>query len=149
MRITLESDYALRIITVLAENNRVTDAGTISEETAVTPRFTGKILHKLVAGGLVRSVKGIHGGYALAKPAEEITMKTVIELIDGPISICRCLSDSEFCSRNGSRHECFYHRIFSDLSRTVTNTLDDIRIADVIRQGSVPPEKTGTGKASE
>ena len=53
MRITLESDYALRIVTVLAQSDKVSDANTIAELTSVTPRFALKILRKLVQGGLV------------------------------------------------------------------------------------------------
>ena len=48
MRITLESDYALRIVSTLAVQEGVTDAKTLSEKTSVTLRFTLKILHKLV-----------------------------------------------------------------------------------------------------
>ena len=48
MRITLESDYALRILTAMASYDGVTDAKTISADTSVTQRFTLKILHKLV-----------------------------------------------------------------------------------------------------
>ena len=55
MRITLESDYALRILTTMAEYDSVTDAKTISADTSVTIRFTLKILHKLVQGNLVES----------------------------------------------------------------------------------------------
>ena len=57
MRITLESDYALRIVTAIAESDGVIDAGTLAEKTLVTQRFTLKILHKLVVGGLVVSYK--------------------------------------------------------------------------------------------
>ena len=98
MRITLESDYALRIITSLAEDNKVVDAKTLSDNTSVTLRFTLKILHKLVIAGLVTSYKGVKGGYKLAKAPEDITLKSVIELIDGPIFIARCLEGDEECS---------------------------------------------------
>ena len=95
MRITLESDYALRIVTSLAMHSDVVDAKTISDETSVTQRFTLKILHKLVMGNLVVSYKGVRGGYKLKLSADEITLKTVIELIDGPIMMVRCLETSE------------------------------------------------------
>ena len=62
MRITLESDYALRIITALAESDSLVDAKALSEQTQVTQRFALKILHKLVQGNLVTSQKGAHGG---------------------------------------------------------------------------------------
>ena len=55
MRITLESDYALRILASMAEYDGVTDAKTISSNTSVTLRFTLKILNKLVQGGIVES----------------------------------------------------------------------------------------------
>ena len=57
MRITSESDYALRILTSMARHDGVTDAKTLAAETSVTQRFTLKILHKLVNGGLVESIK--------------------------------------------------------------------------------------------
>ena len=77
MRITLESDYALRIITSLATHDSVVDAKTLAEETSVTQRFTLKILHKLVQADLVNSYKGVNGGYKLAKSPDDITLKQV------------------------------------------------------------------------
>lgn len=55
MHITLEADYAIRIIYTLAHKKELTNARTISEETFVTLRFTLKILRKLVIAGLVNS----------------------------------------------------------------------------------------------
>ena len=52
MHITLEADYAIRIVQVLAQNQRRLDAKTISEMTGVTLRFSLKILRKLVAAGI-------------------------------------------------------------------------------------------------
>ena len=72
MRITLESDYALRIISALAIDDNVIDATALSEKTSVTLRFTLKILHKLVQGDLVISYKGSKGGYKLKKSPDKI-----------------------------------------------------------------------------
>lgn len=132
MRITLESDYALRIITDMAIRDTLIDAGTISENTSVTPRFTLKILHKLVKGDLVTSYKGARGGYKLRLPPEQITLKMVIELIDGPIAIARCLDNGEVCSLNCDKTACIYHHIFDGISLELAKKLDNIRISDVI-----------------
>ena len=98
MRITQESDYALRILTHLAAIDGVADAQSISEHTSVTPRFTLKILHKLVSSRYVTSYKGARGGYRLAVSPDEITLKAIIELIDGPIAMMRCLEKEQTCS---------------------------------------------------
>jgi Rrf2 family protein len=134
MRITLESDYALRILTELAEHNDVVDANTLSEATSVTIRFTLKILNKLVKNGFVSSYKGARGGYKLKLPKEEITLKSVIELIDGPIVIARCLETSEACSLNKDKTSCTYHHIFNTISLDVAKKLEAITIADVINR---------------
>ena len=106
MRITSESDYALRIITALARHSEVVDAKTLADETSVTLRFALKILHKLVTDGLVDSYKGVKGGYLLRLSPEEITLLRVIELIDGPIAIVRCLDREEGCTLNNDKTAC-------------------------------------------
>lgn len=132
MRITLESDYALRILTAMSSYEGITDAKTISEDTSVTQRFTLKILHKLVQGGLVESFKGVNGGYKLKTTPDKITLKNVIELIDGPIAIARCLSSHEECSLNCDKSACDYHHIFDIISIQLAGKLNKITIQDVI-----------------
>ena len=135
MRITLESDYALKILTTLAEHCEVTDAKTLSEETAVSLTFTLKILRKLSLGGLVSSHKGAKGGYILKTSPQNISLKDVIELIDGPIAIARCL-DEGACALNHDTASCIYHHIFNDISLGVSARLAGITIADVISKAS-------------
>ena len=132
MRITLESDYALRIISALAMHEDRVDAKTLSDEITVTQRFTLKILHKLVGSNFVKSYKGVRGGYKLNLPPESITLKSVIELIDGPIFISRCLESDEGCSMNPDKTSCIYHHIFDTISLDVARKLDGITIADVL-----------------
>ena len=134
MRITLESDYALRILSALASHEDRVDAKTLSAETSVTLQFTLKILHKLVGCDLVRSYKGIKGGYCLNRPADEITLKQVIEHIDGPIAIVRCLENSESCSLNQEKTACIYHHIFDTISLDVARKLSGITIKDVLNK---------------
>ena len=134
MRITSESDYALRIITAMSKREGVTDAKTLSEETNVTLRFTLKILNKLVGGGIVESFKGARGGYKLKRSPEDISLKMVIELIDGPIAIVRCLDSAECCSLNQDKTACEYHHIFDYISLDLAAKLGKISIADVINK---------------
>ena len=134
MRITLESDYALRILTALATFDGITDAKTLSEETSVTLRFTLKILHKLVQGDFISSYKGASGGYKLKRDPSEITLKSIIELIDGPIVIARCVGMGEECSLNHDKSSCIYHHIFDIISLDVAKKLSGITIADVLNK---------------
>ena len=134
MRITLESDYALRIVSALSEIDDVIDANTIAEKTSVSLRFALKILHKLVLGDLVISYKGAKGGYKLKASPDKITLKSVIELIDGPIAIVRCLESSEKCSMINDKTTCIYHHIFDKISFDLAAKLESITISDVLNK---------------
>jgi Rrf2 family protein len=74
MHITLESDYAVRIVHCLGMADKRMDARAISEQTHVTLRFSLKILRKLAANGIGRSYKGIRGGYELARELDQISL---------------------------------------------------------------------------
>ena len=137
MRITLESDYALRIVSALASKSDIVDAKALSDEVSVTLRFTLKILHKLVGGNIVKSYKGVNGGYKLNVSPEKITLKDVIELIDGPIAISRCLESNEHCSMISDKTACIYHHIFDKISLDVSKKLAGITISDVISKSKL------------
>lgn len=133
MFITLESDYAVRIVSCLAVNNRKIDAKTISEMTCVTLRFSLKILRKLVSSGIVKSYKGTQGGYMLDKKPENITLKDVIEAIEGTYNFNRCLGDGYGCSR-GMSGVCCFQRAFAEISDIVRDKLESYNFKDLIER---------------
>ena len=98
MVMTLEADYAVRIVEYLTKHPERRDAKTISVETQIPLRFSLKILRELVAEGLVCSFKGAKGGYTLAKSPEEITLRQVIELVEGPYMLSRCQKEEYSCT---------------------------------------------------
>ena len=139
MHITLESDYALRIVFCLLQRGERTDAGRIAEETGVTLRFALKILRKLVSAGLICSFKGAQGGYEPARPASEISMKDVIEAIEGVYCLNRCLDPEIGCTRNMTGC-CPIHQAFGRISGTVRRmlaeeTFDKLLTADCKETG--------------
>ena len=133
MRITQEADYALRIVALLASYDGLVDANTIADEAGITQQFALKILRKLSLGDIVTSQKGANGGYRLAKDAADITLKDIIELIDGEIAISKCLSHEHVCSKQGeNKSACKIHRIFDAINHDLTERLEKITIASVI-----------------
>ena len=133
MRITQEADYALRIVCCLAEQEGLVDANTIAEQCCVSQQFALKILRKLMLGSLVKSHKGANGGYRLERAPEEITMRNVIELIDGEIFVSRCLSVDHACSKQGEhKRDCIIHCIFDAINRDIVAKLDKVRISSLI-----------------
>ncbi len=126
MHMTLEADYAVRIVYCLAQDGGRMDAKRISEQSCVTLRFALKILRKLVAGGTIKSFKGTQGGYELAKPAGEISLREVIETVEGRYAISRCECNEYECSHT-PQGRCPFHAIYMGISEEVREKLDQIK----------------------
>lgn len=131
MHITLEADYALRIVYCLAKAGRRMDAKSIAEATNVTLRFSLKILRKLVASGIIRSFKGTQGGYEIGRPLEQISLNDVIETIEGPYHLSRCTSGNFACTRRKGT-DCHFQKVFQEVSRDVRSKLDSYKFSDLL-----------------
>ena len=114
MFLNSETDYAIRIISCLAAENKIMLASTISEKTGVTKKYSLKILHKLSCAGFVSSKKGPNGGYFLAKKPENISLLEIIELMCGPISFNKCQTEEAVCTH--PQGVCYFRDTFDDVS---------------------------------
>ncbi|GHU80558.1 transcriptional regulator [Clostridia bacterium] len=134
MHITLETDYAIRMVDCLARGKARMGAQAIAEMNHVTLRFSLKILSKLAAGGIVRSYKGVRGGYELARPPGEISIGDILEIIEGPYEFSRCLNCEYKCTSGGDKEKCPYHRFFARISGDVRERLASATIYDMITE---------------
>ncbi len=131
MHFALETDYAVRMIAVLADS---TQSGTVSMgaaaigEAACVPKPTTlKVLRLLKDKGIIHSTIGVNGGYRLAKQPGEITLASVIEAMEGKVEISRCLSDTYDCSRTGKDHgDCKFHRLYRSINEKLTAELSNV-----------------------
>ncbi len=99
MRLTLENDYANRIILKFSSSPPGTKlvATELSEKLSIPERFTYRILRKLMLDGILSSIRGAHGGYVLAKDPADLTLYDVYKSIAGDILINTCLINPEAC----------------------------------------------------
>ncbi len=128
MHITLEADYAIRIVHCLCETNSRMDASSIAGKTGVTLRFSLKILRKLVGGGIINSYLGKSGGYELAKSADDISLREVIETVEGPLSISRCHTDSYQCENPCG---CNVKHIFDKLTNELRVSMESVKFSSL------------------
>ncbi len=126
MHMTLEADYAVRIVHCLVKDGGRMDAKRISEQSCVTLRFALKILRKLVAGGIIKSFKGTQGGYELAKLPGQISLRDVIETVEGRYAISRCECGEYECAHMPDGC-CPYHSIYAKISEEVREKLDKVK----------------------
>lgn len=133
MRITQEADYGLRVVLYLSKlgYGEKIEAKVISEQESIPLRFLLKLLRKLTHTGIIKSYRGVNGGYALNKLPEDITLKNVIEAIDGPICVNRCMEDPSFCNAN-KVGKCLVHKALNKVQKSLQEELESITFKDMI-----------------
>jgi Rrf2 family protein len=136
MKITSETDYALRILRCLGQSGDIVGSKTIAEQIAVPERFTLKILRKLMISGFVGSKQGPGGGYFLARSQDEITVLEVVEAVDGPILVNKCLSPDYECTRSArlgvTPEYCYFHCFICRINEEIRSKLSQATIAQAI-----------------
>jgi Rrf2 family protein len=130
MGLTRKGEYAIRGMVYLArqEPGKLILVNEIAETVAVPQSFLAKIFQGLARLGLVRSSRGAGGGFALARPAAEISLREVIEAVEGPICTNRCVIDAGFCDRSGN---CTVHPVWYRVQDQVRTILDGVSLAEL------------------
>jgi Rrf2 family iron-sulfur cluster assembly transcriptional regulator len=133
MELTRKGEYAIRGILYLAcqERGKVSLVGEIAESSDVPRAFLAKILQDFVKVGLVTSSRGTGGGFMLARPADRITLREVVEAVEGPILPNRCLIAAGTCERDGF---CRVHPVWERVRHEIVAILDGISIAELARE---------------
>lgn len=132
MKFNQATDYAFRAVYFLAglPKGQLVEAKVIAETEKIPMRFLLKILRSLAAAGIVASYRGASGGYTLAREPGEITMKDVVEAVEGPIVLNRCLIDPAECNKNHSAH-CPMHQALFSIRQTLNQELAKFNFADL------------------
>jgi Rrf2 family cysteine metabolism transcriptional repressor len=132
MLFSTKAEYGVRLMVELGRGG------------AAPPRAAGRggpqlehLVAKLRKAGLVTSTRGAHGGYRLAKPAEEITMDAVVEALEGQIAPMECFHDTPdgkvLCSHedDGDR-ACATKLLWTRVQGGVTNALSGTTLAELV-----------------
>lgn len=142
MKVSTRGDYACRALLSLSlhiEEGTPTSVRDIAERTALPQPYLEQILLALKGAGLVRSKRGVGGGYVLSRAPEEITLAQIVSAVDGPIVV----GDFGEPHQNGAcDHEgqCVLLSIWADVGEQMRRLLEESTLADVaaISRGEAP-----------
>jgi len=120
MRISRSTGYALLAVGYIAQHwdEKIILSQDISKEYDIPLEYLLKILQQLVRANVLRSKRGPHGGFSLAKSAKKITMLQIIEAVDGPMTGQLNLSEQTHGARFAVRAEQVYEKAIAQ-ARTV------------------------------
>lgn len=133
MEITRQADYAVRAMVYLAGlplDRRVSTAA-ISKAEGIPLPFLTKVISHLATAGLVVTMRGMGGGVTLGRPPEEITLLQVVEAVDGPILLNRCLLGS---GTGELEPYCAAHDVWADIQTRFVQDMDAVTMRELARR---------------
>ena len=134
VRVSTRGDYASRALLSLAlhkSEGGPTSVRDIAERTGLPQPYLEQILLALKGAGLVRSKRGVGGGYVLARTPEDITLGQIVSAVDGPIVV----GDFGEPHQNGAcNHEgqCVLISVWADVGEHMRQHLDSFTLADMV-----------------
>jgi Rrf2 family protein len=133
MKVSNKADYALHAMLYIASVNgkRLCTIDGIAEAENIPREYLAKILKELTQKGFLNSVKGIHGGYRLAKPRNEITFLDIIEAIEGPLVLAFCNMTEGERSGSHKRGQCAATPFFEELRKKVAKDLGGMGLGKI------------------
>lgn len=131
LRLTRAGDYGIR---AMIHVGSLPDGGAartedVAQGAAIPPSFAAKVLRKLVQAGLLRSARGVSGGFALSRPAAEIDLLAIVEAIEGPIELTECAPDPERCTLS---HDCPVSGVWLEVQRRMTGLLRETTLESLL-----------------
>lgn len=130
MDISAKTDYAVRALLALAEHApELVKVDVVVDEQGLPRKFVEAILGELRRAGLVRSQRGADGGYALARPAREITIGAVMRAVDGPLAEVRGLRPHETSYVGVAEH---LPEVWVAVRASLRRVLDETTLAHVL-----------------
>jgi Rrf2 family iron-sulfur cluster assembly transcriptional regulator len=131
LQITRQTEYAIRGLQELARRNEKAPVQlkVIAGSCEVSEAFLAKIFQMLGQAGIVKSHRGVKGGFSLARPAEEISLRDVVEVCEGGIVLNHCLRKVNPCKDVDT---CAVADVWREAQDALTGALDRTNLADVI-----------------
>ncbi len=133
MQITRTEEYGLRGLLFLVKHapEKAVLVSEISKGQKIPAAFLAKIFQRLSKAGVLRSTRGAKGGFLLRKPADQITMREVIEALEGPIVLNRCLVRKGECEEE---RDCPLHPVWEEMQQSILEILDRTTMEDLAKQ---------------
>jgi Rrf2 family protein len=135
MDVSAKVDYAIRALLGIASHAPgLTTVEMLVEEQRLPRKFIESILGDLRRAGFVRSQRGVHGGFSLARPADQITLGAVFRAVDGPLAEVRGLRPNETEYIGAAEH---LPDVWVAVRASLRRVLDEVTIAQVL-SGRLP-----------
>ena len=139
MKLSTRTRYGVRLMVALAHNYGKDPVflKDIAKGENISEKYLSLIIIPLRGVGLVNSIRGAHGGYNLAKEPSLITLKEIVDVLEGDCSLVDCVKNPSSCSRVPI---CVSHDVWTIIGDKISETLSSITLEKLVKMNQ---EKAG------
>jgi len=132
MKLSTRARYGVRLMLALAQNygKEPVYLKDIAKQEDISEKYLSLIIMPLRGIGLVNSVRGAYGGYNLAKDPSQITLKEIVDILEGDCSLVDCVKDPSACTRVST---CVSHDIWATIGGKISEVLSSITLEMMVR----------------
>ncbi|MBU0984154.1 MAG: Rrf2 family transcriptional regulator [candidate division Zixibacteria bacterium] len=147
MQFTKAEEYGMFGVLYLAEadRSRVVPLSEISQAQEIPEKFLAKIFQSLSKAGIVRSHRGVRGGFTLAKDPASVNVKDVLETIQGPYHLMKCTESMANCNRDPEQF-CALREVLKIAEERLVSVFEQFTLTDLVKWqktgGTVPVSTT-------
>jgi Rrf2 family protein len=133
MRISTRARYGLRFTLELAANygKGPLYLKYVARSQEISEKYLSQIVIDLKAAHLIDGLRGVHGGYVLARAPSEINVYDVVSVLEGDLALVDCTRNSALCTRAS---HCVTQEVWHKLSQVIMETLEAITLADLLER---------------
>ena len=133
MQISTKGRYGLRILldVGLHEKQGPVALRDISLRQGISQKYLWQVVNPLKVAGLLRATRGAHGGYVLAKSPSRISVRDIVDILEGPVMIVSCVQSPGTCDRSFS---CTARGAWAEIETRLKETMDSITLQHLLAQ---------------
>jgi len=131
MKVSTKGRYAVRFLLDLAlhDRSKPVSLNEIAQRQDISEKYLWQIVANLKSAGLVSATSGKRGGFLLAKSPEKISLKDILEILEGDCVLVDCVPDAAVCKRSAN---CIAREMWRETSRQIADVLASVKLADLV-----------------
>ena len=132
MLLTKKSEYALLALVVIAKSEKPQNADILSTQLKIPKSFLAKILQTLAKNGILKSYKGINGGFALEKKPDQLTILDIVTISEEKVpAVFECSTEGQVCT-SSLEGGCSLFPVISNLQLKINDFLKNLTLKDIM-----------------
>ena len=133
MRVSTKGRYGLRLLLDVAVHEKLGPVALrdISRRQGISQKYLWQVINPLKMAGLLRATRGAHGGYVLAKAPARISIRDIVEILEGPVSVVGCVQSPGTCDRSAT---CTARGAWSEVESRIKDVMEGITLQYLLEQ---------------